>query len=247
MNKNKIKLIERILFLSHKSREGHIASSLSILDILIVLYNNILNEDDKFILSKGHASLGLYAVLESVKKISDLDSFCEFNSKYGGHPSIFTPEIVCSTGSLGHGFPIAVGIAMAKKISKNSGNVYVIIGDGEANEGTIWESALVASNHNLDNLICLLDHNHSTDRALNMGNLIKKFKNFDWDVTEIDGHDNKQIIKSFRKKRKRPLFILAKTIKGKGCKIMENNPEWHHKSPDLETYKKLLEEIENEA
>jgi transketolase len=245
MDENKKKLIERILYLCHKSKEGHIASSLSVLDILIVLYNKIINNNDKFILSKGHASLALYVVLESINKISNLDSFCEFDSEFGGHPSIYIPEVVCSTGSLGHGFPIAVGIALGKKISKNLGIVYAIIGDGEANEGTIWESALVASHHKLNNLVCILDHNRSTNRALNIDNTIEKFKSFGWDTLEIDGHNHEQIEESLILIKDKPLFILAKTTKGKGCDIMENNPEWHHKSPDLETYNKLIEDINN--
>ena len=128
---------------------------------------------------------------------------------------------------------------MAKKIKKEKGKVFVLIGDGECNEGTIWESLLLASHHNLNNLICIVDKNKSTDRALKIDNLKKKFLSFNWDCLVIDGHDRSLLVKSIYKQRKKPLAIIANTIKGKGVPFMENNPEWHHKKVDLKTIKKF--------
>ena len=246
MNKNKKQLIKRILNICHKSKEGHLGSSLSILDILYVIYDKFNNKNNKFVLSKGHSSLGLYAVLEHFKLLDEnLDNFCQFNSLLGGHPSIKIKNVECSTGSLGHGMPIAIGIAMYKKINLEKGKVITIIGDGEANEGTIWESALLASHHKLNNFYCIMDYNHSTDRALNIDNVTKKFKSFGWHCLEIDGHSEEQIIKALNKKHsKKPIFILANTIKGKGCSIMENNPEWHHKTPNEEELKNLFMDLQ---
>lgn len=244
---NKTKLINRILELAHQSKEGHIPSSLSILDILYVIYSN-MNNDDKFILSKGHAALGLYVVLEHFQKIPEdsLNDFCSFNSEFGGHPCSSVESIEASTGSLGHGLPIAIGMAMAKKIKKEKGKVYVVIGDGECNEGTIWESALLASHHKLDNLYCFLDYNHSGDRAMNLANIPFKFNSFNWNATIIDGHNHEQL-NSYIKQNNyntNPNILICNTIKGCGIDFMENNPEWHHKIPDHDTIQIILEKLD---
>lgn len=249
-------LLTSILWMSHKSREGHVPSSLSILDIVWVLYTKVLKYDsahplnpnrDRFILSKGHASLALYVVLSKVGYFSKdkLEHFAEYESILGGHPDrLKVPGIEASTGSLGHGLPQAVGVALALKIKGNSQRVFVLIGDGEANEGTIWESALLASHHKLNNLVCILDFNHSTDRALEIGDMNTKFRSFGWNVKEIDGHDHRQIeIASQLKSTNQPQLIIAHTIKGKGLKTMENNPEWHHKIPTENEVISLLEEM----
>lgn len=231
----KTKIIKNIIDLSFKSKEGHIGSSLSILDILMQIYSTFDINNDKFILSKGHASLGLYCVLDYYNLLEyNLEEFCKFNGNIGGHPSDKIKMVEASTGSLGHGLPISIGMALGKKIKNENGNIYVLIGDGEANEGTIWESALLASHHNLNNLYCILDHNHSGDRALNLDNLIDKFNSFNWETISIDGHNENQISNALKLKSNKPVFILANTIKGKGIDFMENNPEWHHKSPSEE-------------
>jgi transketolase len=234
------KLIKRIIDIAYKAKEGHIASSLSILDILYVLYDKILNNEHHFILSKGHASLGLYVILEHFNLLEEnLDDFCKMNGKLGGHPNNKIKNIEASTGSLGHGLPMAVGIAMGEKIKKTNIKTFVIIGDGESNEGTNWESALLASNHKLDNLVCILDYNHSNDRALKLDNLKNKFESFNWDVIEINGHSIDEITKALSYNSDKPLLILANTIKGKGIPFMENNPEWHHKAPNEDEYNKI--------
>lgn len=256
MEQNLVDLKKRIIVAAHASKEGHIPSAFSILDILWVLYHRVMNTDiknpkneerDRFVLSKGHASLGLYAVLASKGFIeySELEKFGKFQSRLGGHPDRNkVPGVEASTGSLGHGFPIALGIALGIKIKKGSQHVYTLIGDGEANEGTVWETALLATHHNLDNLTCIVDYNHSTDRALQMGDIHAKFNSFGWHCLEIDGHDHIQILESLKLRVKgKPVAIIANTIKGKGCASMENNPAWHHKSPSKEDMDKLLEEI----
>lgn len=255
--KEKIKNLKKIITsVSADAKEGHVPSGMSIMDILWVLYDKVLKIDpsdpenpnrDIFILSKGHGSLGLYAVLAE-KGFFSFDyfkNFCKYESNLGGHPDYKKiPGVEASTGSLGHGFPMAVGVALGMKINKKSNKVYCLIGDGECNEGTIWESALIAPHHKLNNLTCVIDHNHSTDRALVVDDLIEKFKSFGWEAFSIDGHDHEKIFEALNKKTiNKPKMIIAETVKGRGSKTMENNPEWHHKSPTDEELKMLLEEI----
>lgn len=256
------KLREIVVRASSRSKEGHIPSALSILDILWVIYNRILKFDennpddnarDRFILSKGHGSLGLYAVLMAKGLIDEkeIDHFCSFNSTLGGHPDRNKiPWVEASTGSLGHGLPIAVGISLGLKIQNMASKVFTIIGDGECNEGTIWESALLASHHKLDNLCCIVDYNHSTDRALNVGNLIDKFQSFGWHALEVNGHDQDELFRLFSKfpeKKGVPTILIAETVKGYGISSMENQPSWHHKSPSDEEINILIKEIYEKA
>lgn len=243
---NKKQIIKKIIEVSYANKEGHIASSLSILDLLYVIYRDYINtEKGRFVLSKGHASLGLYAIMDHFKLLDeDIFNFCKFYSKLGGHPSCSLKGIECSTGSLGHGLPFSVGLAISERINKTTKKVITIIGDGEANEGTIWESALMANHHSVGNICCILDHNHSTDRALDIGNMIDKFSSFGWMCSEIDGHDVSEISECLKLSfSSKPHFILAHTIKGKGVGVMEGNPEWHHKSPSEENIKAILESI----
>lgn len=238
-------LVRRIIDVSYFNKEGHIGSSLSILDLLYGVYSSF-NLFDQLVLSKGHASLGLYVILEHFELLHDsLDNFCKFDSRLGGHPYCYTDSnIQCATGSLGHGFPFALGLAMSKKIQKDMGRVYCIIGDGESNEGTIWETALIASHRKIDNLCCIMDYNHSGDRALGLGNIIEKFEAFGWESIEIDGHNMSEIFNILKYRSSKPFFVLANTIKGYGIPSMHNNPEWHHKSPNDSEYQSLLSQIE---
>jgi transketolase len=254
---NQISKMKKVIVSSaFNAREGHIPSAFSILDILWVLYDRILNIDpakpnkpdrDRFILSKGHASLGLYTVLaeKGFFSSSDLKTFAKFDSVFGGHPDCTkVPGIEASTGSLGHGFPIAVGVALGLKISEIKSRVFVLVGDGECNEGSIWESALLAAHHTLTNLCCIVDYNHSTDRALRLGDLSRKFAAFGWESSVINGHDHVEIFEALTHlSDSRPTAIIAETVKGYGCKIMENKAEWHHKSPNEAELKKILENL----
>jgi transketolase len=250
------KLREQVIRISAKAQEGHIPSALSILDLLWVLYDRVLKVDplnptlvdrDRFILSKGQASIGLYVVLaqKGFFSASELENFGKYDSILGGHPDKNKiPGVESSTGSLGHGFPMAVGMALGLKIRKSTSHVFVIIGDGEANEGAIWESALLASHHQLTNLCCIVDYNHSTDRALQIGDMVQKFNSFDWETHLIDGHNHEEIASALHLSgNKKPIAIIANTIKGYGCTKMENNPEWHHKFPRPEELPHLLESL----
>jgi transketolase len=235
-------LAENIIRTAYLNKEGHIASALSILDAILVLYTKVMSENDRFVLSKGHGSLALYATLLQTGKISEEEffSFCQENSKLGGHPSSRKiPEVELSTGSLGHGLPFSIGLALAKKIKKEPGYIYCLIGDGEANEGTTWESALMASTYGLDNLICLMDFNKSGERAIKLNTCENKFNSFGWDSYLVsDGNDEKEIKNNIDNaiifNKSKPIFIQLNTTKGKGCPAMENNPEWHHKHPTSE-------------
>jgi transketolase len=241
---------KNIINLVHQTKEGHIPSALSILDLLSVLYGEgFINKEgtSRFVLSKGHGSLALYAILaeNGFFDPKELSSFCQYESRFGGHPDRNKVKgVEASTGSLGHGFPIAVGMAMAEKIKRTNNKVYVIIGDGEANEGTVWEAALLATHHKLNNLYCIVDFNHSTDRALELGDLKAKFSAFGWHTICISGHDRQQIKQAYsHSETARPVAIIAETIKGRGCRPMENNPEWHHKNPTTEELPLLLKEL----
>jgi transketolase len=237
MNKQINKLKREIAYVSHLSKEGHIASAYSIMDILWVLYKEILkpDEDDRFVLSKGHASLAIYAIFLELKLITkeEFYSFGKYDSNLGGHPdSNKLPWVEASTGSLGHGVAISVGLALAAKIKKTNNKIYCLIGDGECNEGTVWESALLAKEHKLNNLIWIIDMNHSGDRALKLEILNEKFKSFGWIVVRINGHNHDEIFKSITIISEiNPVVIIAETIKGMGVKMMENDPAWHHRSP----------------
>ena len=138
---------------------------------------------------------------------------------------------------------MSLGIAYGKKINKLQGRVITLIGDGECNEGSVWETAMLASHHKINNLICIIDHNKSTDRALKVDNLQTKFKAFNWDSFVVDGHNQEKLLNLINKKQKKPLAIIANTIKGKGIDFMENNPEWHHKNIDKENLKKIYKDL----
>ena len=254
---DKINVLKKhILIAVNKCQEGHIPSAFSIIDILYVLYHKILNVDpenfssetrDRFILSKGHASLGLYSVLSSKNFFSmdELKTFGSFDSFLGGHPDCNkVPGVEASTGSLGHGFPTSIGIALALKIKKSNSRVFVLIGDGECNEGTIWEGALLASNYKLNNLTCIIDYNHSNDRSLKLDSLRDKFSSFGWETMELDGHNHSEIEETLSySNNHKPLAIIAHTIKGKGIAEMENNPAWHHKSPSDQELEIFIKEL----
>ena len=242
---------------------GHIGSSMSLIEILRVLFDDILKfksndpswEDrDRLILSKGHGCLALYALLADKKffNFSELDKFCHNDGMLGGHPERNKiPGVEASTGALGHGLSIGVGMALALKIKKKGSKVFVIVGDGEINEGSVWEAAMCAGNHNLENLIVMIDYNKIqsygfTEEVADLEPLVDKWKAFNFDVSEVNGH-NIEEIKSVLEKRpsNKPLAVICHTVKGKGIGFAENDPKWHHKSnledSDIEDMYKSLE------
>ena len=224
---NKARKLRQDTFLAFiKKGEAHLGGSFSMIEILLTLYEIIMKKDDKFILSKAHASFPLCLLLKKKGLKPRLTTHLEVDTKNGIH---------CTAGSLGHGLPIATGIAFAKKQQKIPGKVYVMIGDGECQEGTTWESLLIGSKHQLDNLVILVDYNkiQALSRlkdALPLEDLSTKFKSFNWDCIKVkNGHSFKSLISSLKKKNKKgkPLAIIINTIKGKGIKEFEDDPIWH--------------------
>ena len=247
INKTK-KMRELIVRAANSAKHGHIPSALSIVEIMIA-YSKIEKENDVLILSKGHGCLALYSLLVIQDHISETELF-NFGSRgniLGGHPDRNKlDKIYASTGSLGHGFPIAVGAAMARKILKTDGRVFCVVGDGETNEGTIWESCMVASKNKLNNLVCIIDNNSSQIRSLQTIDLAEKFQAFGWEVWDIDGHDIKMISQAITSWNpdKKPLVVIANTIKGKGIKEIENDMfAWHHRAPTDVELERFREEI----
>jgi transketolase len=224
---NKARKLRQDTFLAFiKKGEAHLGGSFSMIEILLTLYEIIMKKDDKFILSKAHASFPLCLLLKKKGLKPRLTTHLEVDTKNGIH---------CTAGSLGHGLPIATGIAFAKKQQKIPGKVYVMIGDGECQEGTTWESLLIGSKYQLDNLVILVDYNkiQALSRlkdALPLEDLSTKFKSFNWDCIKVkNGHSFKSLIPSLKKKNKKgkPLAIIINTIKGKGIKEFEDDPIWH--------------------
>jgi transketolase len=206
--------------------EAHLGGSFSMIEILVALYEKILKKNDKFILSKSHSSFPLCILLNEKGFKTEMTTHLEIDKKNGIH---------CTTGSLGHGLPISTGMAFSKKIQKKNGNIYVMMSDGECQEGTTWESLLISTKQNLNNLKIIVDYNKiqalsKLDDALPLNNLVSKFKAFNCNTVEIkNGHFFPSIFKAFKKKfkNKKPTVFVFHTIKSKGIKKFENDPVWH--------------------
>lgn len=247
-----------------KGGGGHIPASLSIVEILTVLYNGILKVNpenprdpkrDRFILSKGHACVALYAALADRGFFDKelLNNFGRKGSILGGHPDMHkVPGIEASTGALGHGFPFGVGMALAGKMDKQAYRVFVLLGDGECQEGSVWEAALFAAQQKLDNLIAIIDYNKlqamdRLDKIVGLEPLAKKWQAFGWEVEETDGHDIDKLSKLFKSvpfRRARPSLVIAHTVKGRGVSFMENIPIWHFRMPNPEELKLICKELD---
>lgn len=248
LNSEALELRYRLIEIAEKAGRAHIGPALSVIDIIHVLYRNIMNRDrikckddnrDRFILSKGHGCLGLYVVLEKYQMLGneDLNNYCKFESGLGGHPESKTLDSVeFSTGSLGHGLPVGIGMAYALKLKKLNAKVVVLIGDGESAEGSTWEGALHASKHGLNNLWVIIDFNNMQasgllDEVLPLHPLEEKWKAFGFETRSINGHDETEIVEAFTSMTsEQPKCVIANTIKGKGIRIAENSAEWHHKA-----------------
>lgn len=230
-----------------RAGEGHIPSSFSVLELLYAAYS-CMGDKDVFFLSKGHASAAFYAVLAHFGHLpkAELETYCKYDSKLGGHPHRNPPATMNSSGSLGHGFPAAAGYALAKKIRGEKGRVFCLVGDGETNEGSIWETAMYAEQLGLKNLVCVVDENLSQGRAMTSTNLPGKFSSFGWRVAEVDGHNLEEIKRALSADESpdRPLCIIAHTIKGKGLKALEQDfLAWHHRAPTDEEMQAFKKEI----
>jgi len=246
------------------SGASHIGSALSIVDILTVLYFKVLNIDkvlikkesrNRFILSKGHGASALYATLYKKGMIEDrhIRTYCRNGGLLAGHTDNFRVDgIEAATGSLGHGLPIACGMALSSKNNGWKSKIYVLLGDGECDEGSVWEAAMFASHRKLDNLTAIIDRNKlqgmgGTEEVLALEPLSDKWKSFGWAVKSINGHSLKSIESALLRtplKKGRPSVIIANTYKGKGVSFMENRLEWHYKSPTANERQKALEELE---
>lgn len=252
-NKLRMRIVEMIF----AGGEGHIPSSFSIVDIVKSVYSSFPdlgshNSDTKFVLSKGHGSAALYVVLNSCGLLPDeyLKNYGRPGSQLGGHPERKkVPAIEASTGSLGHGFPFAVGMALSSRITKdNLKKIIVLLGDGECQEGTIWEAASVASNQRLGNILAIVDWNGSAAQLQAVENLDLKWKSFGWNVIEVDGHNTQQLMEVMMKYSflsDTPTVVIAKTTKGKGVSFLEGHGVWHHRLPNeaemIEIRKELSE------
>ena len=252
---------KRIVKMIHEAKAGHPGGSLSVIDMLTAIYEMDVDlnseERSKVVLSKGHTVPAQYAVLCSKGVISEeeLSTFRKINSRLQGHPYTGTiPEVDATTGLLGQGLSIAVGMAIAKKNNNDNHNVYAILGDGEMQEGQIWESLLQAAHYKLNNLIVVIDYNKlssfdAVNDSMNLEPLADKIRAFNYHVIELDGNDMKQVVNGLNEAygiTDKPVVIISNTIKGKGVSFMENNPKWHSGTLSDEEYKISMQDLQKE-
>ena len=247
----------------YSAKSGHPGGSLSATDILTELYfeqmdinkENVESIDrDRFVLSKGHASPLLYATLaeKGFIDLEDLKGFRHIDSKLQGHPNMnYVKGVDMSTGSLGQGISCAVGMAITNKVDGNNHRIYVLLGDGECEEGEVWEAAMAASHYKLDNLCAILDYNHlqidgNIKKVIGPEPFMSKFEAFGWEVLDVNGHDFDELRNAFNQaklEKGKPTMIIAHTIKGKGVSFMENNYAWHGAAPNQEQYEQAMKEL----
>lgn len=258
---NKIRISALKMVCSAKA--SHIASALSISDIIAVLYGKIMRLDqtaintsnrDRFILSKGHACVAVYAALAEMGLIprEQLETYGQDYSILMAHISHKVPGVEFSTGSLGHGLPFGVGKALSAKWKKQAWRTFVLMSDGELDEGSNWEALMFAAHHNLDNLVGIIDYNKlqsltTVDKTVRLEPLADKFKAFGWAVKEVDGHDHDELnneLSSVPWVAAKPSMLIAHTIKGKGVSFMENKVEWHYRNPNFEQLHQALTELQ---
>lgn len=267
--KNKANVLRGdVLDVIYQANTGHIGGDYSVIDILTCLYNEVMNispetvndpDRDRFIMSKGHSVEALYAVLAdrgffSMEEYKN--TFSKLGSKFIGHPNNELPGIEMNTGSLGHGLPVGVGMALAGKLDNRDYRVYVVTGDGELAEGSLWEAFQSAVHYKLDNLIAIIDRNGlqisgTTEEVMASGDMAEKLKTFGWDVVDVkNGNDTAELLEAFehcKKKEGKPHAIVAHTTKGSGVSFMENKAAWHHHVPTEEQYLKAKEELKGQV
>ena len=258
------KMRRTIIQMSHDSRASHLGSALSCVDILVALYWGVANIDktnvtlpsrDRIILSKGHAVAALYAALafRGIIDNSLLNTFCRPGSILEEHPGPESPKgVEAATGSLGHGLSLGAGMALAGKIQGHNYNVYVLGSDGECNEGSVWEAAMMSAGQNLGRLCVIIDYNRwqATGRSREITAIepfVAKWKSFGWNCTEVDGHDIEALTAALSHTKKpegKPVALIAHTVKGKGVSFMEDDNNWHYRIPDASELEQALKELE---
>ena len=262
--KRSIQYRKNILRYIFHANAGHTGGSLSCIDILNVLYNDVMNvtpenfrspDRDRYIQSKGHSVEALFVVLadKGFFPESDLTTLCKYRSHYIGHPTRKVHGVEQNTGALGHGLPISVGIAIAAKLDNRKFRVFTLMGDGELPEGSNWEAALAAAQYKLDNLCAIIDHNKlqitgPTTEVCNTDPIDSKFESFGWAVRHVDGHDLNAMRKTFNElpfAAGKPNLVIAHTVKGKGISYMENVIKWHHGVPNEQQYEEALSELDD--
>lgn len=256
-----LKFRRRILDISQRVTALHAAGAFSCLEIVDTIYFGLMRRDasghspDTFLLSKGHGSLAQYVVLEELGVIprEELDNFCKPGCILGTHPDYGIPGIEAATGSLGHGLPITVGMALADKITGADRMVYVVISDGELQEGSVWEAMMIAPTLGIKNLVAVVDLNdfqslgRTSETHPNFYPVTDKVRAFGWEAIEVDGHNQREIYEAvINRKGDAPLMVIAHTVKGKGVSYMENVPIWHYRSPNKEEYEQALRELAGE-
>jgi transketolase len=245
----------------YRARLGHIGGDFSVIDVLVTLYAAILNVDparpraaerDRLVLSKGHTAGALYATLAHCGFFArhELETFASPLSALNGHPNrTKVPGVETNTGPLGHGFPVAVGMALSARLQASPRRTFVVLGDGELQEGSNWEAAMTASHYGLSSVFAVVDRNRfqqgaRTEETKQLEPLAAKWASFGWEVREVDGHDHEQLLDTFRRPgTTRPVCVIARTVKGKGVSFMEDRVEWHHKVPSAEQVEIALREL----
>lgn len=246
-------------------KAGHIGGDMSVMDILVTLYFGQMNispenmddpDRDLFVMSKGHSAEALYAVLAKkgfflIDEV--IEKFSKFGSEFIGHPNNKLPGIEMNSGSLGHGLPVCVGMALAGKMNKKDRRVYTIMGDGELAEGSVWEAAMAASQYKLDNLCAIVDRNRlqisgTTEEVMHQDDIAERFRSFGWNVIDVkDGNDIEQLYAAFEEAKKvkgKPTLLVANTVKGCGSAVMENKAAWHHHVPNEEEYTQIMKDLD---
>ncbi len=255
---------QNILKMVYNAQSGHIGGALSAVEIMTVLFHKCMNicpkwtkdknfeKRDRFVLSKGHASSVLYSVLSQLGYFpkEDLMTFRIFGSKLQGHPVPICPGIDAATGSLGQGLSIACGMAIGLRLDNSTAKVFCLMGDGELQEGSVWEGFMHCAHEKLNNLVAIIDRNRlqidgCTENVKTLDNLADKIRAFNWNVAEIDGHDIQAVYLAIEeaKQSDKPFAIIANTVKGKGVSFMENNAGWHGKAPNKEDFEKAMKEL----
>ena len=258
------KLRQDVVDMIVNGKGGHIGGDMSVMDTLVTLYFKEMNisvdnfntkDHDHFIMSKGHSVEALYAVLAEkgffpIERV--LKEFSQFGSMFIGHPNNKLPGIEMNSGALGHGLPVAVGMAIAERMNKSKNRVYVVMGDGELAEGSVWEGAMSGANYRLDNLCAIIDRNRlqisgSTEDVMALDDLHRKWDSFGWHVIDVDdGNDIEKLARAFEEARMvkgKPSVLIANTIKGKGSSVMENKAAWHHHVPSAEEYEQIKKDL----